>query len=231
MGVIAESAVNVLSEALERADSVLLGPGFGQEETSLDFLRTLFLGSKEDQGRGIGFLHPSRDEGHRPEAAMSPAVIDADGLKLLSRIPEWHTLLPPSTVLTPHPGEMSLITGEDKDEIQADRIAAARRWAETWGHVVVLKGAYTAVASPEGKVTVIPVASPALARAGTGDVLAGIIAGLRAQGMSGYEASVLGCYVHAQAGVAAAESLGTTASVLAGEVAASVADILGAWRF
>jgi ADP-dependent NAD(P)H-hydrate dehydratase / NAD(P)H-hydrate epimerase len=128
--------------------------------------------------------------------------------------------------LTPHPGEMSVMTGLSREEIQEDRQMIARKYAQEWGHVVVLKGAFTVIASPDGRVTVIPVASPALARAGTGDVLAGLITGLRAQGLDSFDAAVAGAWVHAQAGLYAADDLGTTASVLASDVLNSVADVM-----
>ncbi len=86
----------------------------------------------------------------------------------------------------------------------------------------MLKGAFTVIASPDGRVTLIPVATPALARAGTGDVLAGLIVGLRAQGLDAFDAAVAGAWIHAQAGLYAADDLGTTASVLAGDVLNSV---------
>ena len=92
--------------------------------------------------------------------------------------------------------------------------------------MVVLKGAFTVVASPDERVTVIPIASPALARAGTGDVLAGLIVGLRAQGLDPFDAAVVGAWIHAQAGLYAADDLGTTASVLASDVLNSVSDVL-----
>ena len=94
------------------------------------------------------------------------------------------------------------------------------------GHVVVLKGAFTIVAAPDGRTTTIPVASSALARAGTGDVLAGLIVGLRAQGVEAYAAAVAGAWIHAHAGLYAAEVLGSTASVLAGDVLDSIPDVL-----
>jgi NAD(P)H-hydrate epimerase len=87
---------------------------------------------------------------------------------------------------------------------------------------VVLKGAYTVVAAGKAQATVIPIATPALARAGTGDVLAGAVVGLLAQGLPSYRAAVLGAYLHARAGVRAAESIGNSASVLAGDVAAAL---------
>lgn len=129
-------------------------------------------------------------------------------------------------MLTPHPGEMSAMTGLPRDEIQSNREDVAGKYAREWGHVVVLKGAFTVIASPDGRRTVIPVATPALARAGTGDVLAGLIVGLRAQGLDAYESAVAGAYIHAQAGLRAAEFFGTTASVLAGDVLDFVPDVI-----
>ncbi len=92
--------------------------------------------------------------------------------------------------------------------------------------MVVLKGANTVIAAPDGRSTILPIATPALATAGTGDVLAGAIAGLRGQGLSAYEASVAGGYIHGMAGEAAAQALGTTTSVLAGDVADSIAAVI-----
>jgi NAD(P)H-hydrate repair Nnr-like enzyme with NAD(P)H-hydrate dehydratase domain len=91
---------------------------------------------------------------------------------------------------------------------------------------VVLKGAFTVIAAPDGRTAVLPVATPALARAGTGDVLAGLIAGLRAQGLPAFEAAVAAAWIHAQAGLRAAEVLGSTAAVLAGDVLAATVDVL-----
>ena len=153
-------------------------------------------------------------------------VIDADGLKLLAKIKDWYKPLPAPAVLTPHPGEMAVLTGLSTEEIQKDRTGIAIKYARKWGHVVVLKGAFTVIASPDGDVTIIPVASPALAHAGTGDVLAGLIVGLRAQGLDAYDAAVAGAWIHAQAGLIAADDLGSTASVLAGDVLAAVSDVL-----
>ena len=224
VGVIAEEAVDVLRDELASSQAILLGPGFGQEATTAAFMGRL-LGAGEGASRSrIGFV---REEGRKEQSAkLPPCVVDADGLKLLVRLDGWASRLPHPAVLTPHPGEMAVLTGMSRDEIQADRLAAARRWAAEWGHVVVLKGAFTVVASPEGMATIIPIASPALARAGTGDVLAGAIVGLVAQGVAAYGAAVLGAYLHGRAGMLAAEAHGTTASVLAGEVAEALPDAL-----
>jgi NAD(P)H-hydrate epimerase len=228
VGVIASDAEDVLARNLERATALLLGPGFGLEDTTKEFLENLLRGAtlpKTAHGR-MGFIPNQTGEAEAKMLTLPPLVIDADGLKLLAKISDWPKLLPAPAVLTPHPGEMSVLTGLTKEEIQKERLATALRFAQEWGHVVVLKGAFTVVASPDGRTTTVPVASSALARAGTGDVLAGLIVGLRAQGVEAYPAAVAGAWVHAQAGLYAAERLGTSASVLAGDVLEAVPDVL-----
>jgi NAD(P)H-hydrate epimerase len=145
-------------------------------------------------------------------------VIDADGLKALAKMDNWWEGLPEICVLTPHPGEFSVLTGLGVEEIQADRTRLAIEAAARWKCVVVLKGAFTVVADPSGKCAVMPLATPALARAGTGDVLAGIITGLLAQGLSGFDAACCGVWVHGQAGLLAKEITGSSAGVLAGDL-------------
>ncbi len=227
-GVIASSAADVLFMNLERATAMLIGPGFGTESTTKEFLENLLTGkvAPKKSTMRIGFVHDENESKEDETNVLPPMVVDADGLRLLAQIKDWHTKLPSPAILTPHPGEMSALTGLTKEEIQEDRQSIANRFAKDWGHIVVLKGAFTVVASPDGRVTVIPVASPALARAGTGDVLAGIIVGLRAQGLDAFEAAVAGAWIHAQAGLYAADDLGTTASVMAGDVLNSVSDVL-----
>jgi NAD(P)H-hydrate epimerase len=230
LGVISRGAAEVLVKNLERATAVLIGPGFGTEDTTREFVEDLLTGKSASKRAGsrIGFVHEQGDAKQNQEAdsELPPLVFDADGLKLLAKINEWHKLLPSPAILTPHPGEMAILTGSSKEEIQRDRQATAVRFAKEWGHVVVLKGAFTVVASPDGRQAVIPVASPALARAGTGDVLAGLIVGLRAQGVEAFEAAVAGAWIHAQAGLYAADYLGTAASVLAGDVLNAVSAVL-----
>ena len=117
---------------------------------------------------------------------------------------------------------MSALTGLPVEEIQRNRTEIALEYARKWGHVVVLKGALTVTADPSGKYMVNPAATSALATAGTGDVLAGMIAGLIAQGLTGYSAAVTGVWLHAQAGIHAAERLGSTAPVTARDVLAAI---------
>jgi NAD(P)H-hydrate epimerase len=228
-GRVSENAADVLAKNFENASALLLGPGFGTETTTKVFLEDLLAGksAQKKASARIGFVH---DEGTKKqdetESKIPPMIVDADGLKLLAQIKDWPGKLPTLSVLTPHPGEMSVLTGLSKEEIQENRQAIALKYAKEWGHVVVLKGAFTLIASPDGHMTMIPVASPALARAGTGDVLAGLIVGLRAQGLDAFGAAVAGAWIHAQAGLYAADDLGTTASVLAGDVLNSVSDVL-----
>jgi NAD(P)H-hydrate epimerase len=157
-------------------------------------------------------------------------VIDADGLKLLAGIPDWYSILTQQAVITPHPGEMSVLTGLTREEIQSNRIEVAEKYARLWGKVLVLKGAYTVIAEPGGSIAIVPVATPALARAGTGDVLAGLIAGLLAQGMAPFQAACAGAYIHAKAGLEAEKEQGNSASVLAGDLLGVLPKILSKYN-
>jgi NAD(P)H-hydrate epimerase len=227
-GAISSNAAEVLAKNFEHASALLIGPGFGTEGSTKEFVENILNGkyAAKKTTQSIGFVHTATEKKDEAEIKLPPMIVDADGLKLLAQIKDWYKKLPASSILTPHPGEMAVLTGLSKEEIQEDRQATASKYAKEWGHVVVLKGAFTVIASPDGRVTLIPVASPALARAGTGDVLAGLIVGLRAQGMDSFDAAVAGAWIHAQAGLYAADDLGTTASVLAGDVLNSVSDVL-----
>ncbi|MCC7117344.1 MAG: NAD(P)H-hydrate dehydratase [Anaerolineales bacterium] len=201
-GFISDQAVEVALQGFERATAFLMGPGLGAHLCTQMFVEDLLPSVK------------------------IPMVVDADGLRHLAQHKDWPERLANQTVLTPHPGEMSALTGLSKEEIQNNREEIARKFAQEWGHVVVLKGAFTVIAAPNGRVTIIPVATPALARAGTGDALAGMIVGLLAQGVPPYDAAVAGAYIHAQAGLHAAQRLGSSASVLAGDVVETIATVL-----
>jgi NAD(P)H-hydrate epimerase len=161
-----------------------------------------------------GVLDLLRGEGKRP------AVLDADGLNALARIDGWFAGLR-DVVITPHPGEMSRLTGQSIPAIQADRPATARKYASEWGVVVVLKGARTVIASPDGRLAVNPTGGPNLATAGTGDVLTGVIAGLLAQGANAWDAARAGVFLHGRAGDLARERLGNV-----GTVAGDLLDLL-----
>jgi hydroxyethylthiazole kinase-like uncharacterized protein yjeF len=226
IGVVAAEAAEVVLENMGRATAMLVGCGFGQEDTTARFLERLIGNKAEADLHHMGFVPAGKPEKSAQKPQLPPMVIDADGLKLLARISNWHELLPAPAILTPHPGEMGVLSGLSVDEIQSDRIQIAERFSRSWGHVVVLKGAFTVIAEPEGRTAVIPVATPALAHAGTGDVLAGLITGLRAQKMPAFEAAVSAAWIHAQAGLRAAEILGATACVLAGDVLGAIPDVM-----
>jgi NAD(P)H-hydrate epimerase len=226
MGVIAAEAAEVIWGNLERPTALLIGPGFGLEEPTRRFLARLLERTSPPHRSQIGFIRPEKEVGAQDLLQLPPLVIDADGLKLLARMPDWPGKLPGAAVLTPHPGEMAILSGLEVAEIQADRLGVTERFARQWNHVVVLKGAYTVIASPDGRSRVIPVATAALARAGTGDVLAGLIAGLRAQGLEAFDAASAGCWVHAQCGLIAKRKIGSTASVLAGDVLEAVSPVM-----
>jgi len=215
LGVIAPEAVSVLAKKMEGYDALLLGPGLTQEEPTVEFVqRLLSLQGTSRRGR-IGFRAVEAPAEQRLE--LPPLVIDADGLNILTQMDGWAAHLPQGTILTPHPGELSRLTGRPVAEINSQRIGTARECAREWNQVVVLKGAFTVVASPEGRAVVQPFANPGLASAGTGDVLAGAIVGLRAQGLGSFEAAVVGAYLHGLAGQLAREELGD-AGMVAGDL-------------
>lgn len=220
MGVIAPDAIKVLRDNIEGYDALLIGCGLTQEKPTAEFLEEFLLTeTPEHRRRGrIGFVRPANggaDTDKKPAAApLPPVVIDADGLNNLAKIDEWwRKLRSEQVIITPHPGEMARLRNTEVADIQDDRIGAAREAAEEWGQVVVLKGAYSIIAAPDGRSTINPFAEPALATAGTGDVLAGAIVGMLAQGLSTYDAAVAGCYLHGLAGQLVAGELGSAGAV------------------
>ncbi|MDX1437814.1 MAG: NAD(P)H-hydrate dehydratase [Anaerolineales bacterium] len=176
-GFVSAGAADQLSADSVRVSAYALGPGIGLQESCLAFVRDFLADLKED----------------------SPLVVDADGLRLLASLEDWPRKLPLQAILTPHPGEMAALTGMSTAEIQADRIEVAEKYAAEWAHIGGLKGAGPVIESPGGHTRVLPVASPALAKAGSGDVLTGVIAGLLAQGVAPFDAALVGCWIHAHA--------------------------------
>ena len=144
---------------------------------------------------------------------LPPTVVDADGLNTLARTEHWWERFTATAILTPHPGEMARLTGMSTGEVQADRIGVAVESAARWNKIVVLKGAHTVVAYPDARAMLSPFANPGLATAGTGDVLAGSIAGLLSQGVSPEDAAALGVYLHGTTGESVRDRLGDTGMV------------------
>jgi ADP-dependent NAD(P)H-hydrate dehydratase / NAD(P)H-hydrate epimerase len=192
-----EPSARFLLERLDRYDACLIGPGLAG---AADFVTAMLAAA--DTAADI----------------LPPLVIDADGLNTLAAMADWPQRLPANTILTPHPGEMARLMGiKAVVELKTlERVELARRQAVEWNCVLLLKGAYTVIAGSDGRCTILPFANPALATAGSGDVLAGVIVGLLAQGMNAYEAAVLGGYWHAAAGHTAAA--GGRTGILAHEI-------------
>jgi NAD(P)H-hydrate epimerase len=198
--VLGVSTANLLLSSLKSYQAILVGPGLGEAGS---FLAALLDGLREPV-----------DAQPAP-----PLVIDADGLNLLAAMSGWPERLPPNTILTPHPGEMARLVGRSLAAVRdEDRVELAREKAGEWGHIVLLKGAYTVIAAPDGQATLLPFANPLMAVGGSGDVLGGIITGLLAQGMAPYDAAVLGGYLHGAAGQLARDYWGD-AGLLASELA------------
>lgn len=181
---------------IERCSVIALGPGLGQ--------------------RAWGHAHWDR-----AMRSTRPLVIDADALNLLARD---ERSLPTGSILTPHPGEAARLLRCDIAAIQSDRFAAARELARRFAAVVVLKGAGSLVADQDGQVALCPFGNPGMASAGMGDVLTGVIAGVRAQGLDAWDAARIGVVVHAMAGDRAAA--GCPRGLVASDLFAPLRDCL-----
>ena len=167
-----EAAAQVEEQA---QDALLVGPGLAPDRPSFRLVARLL------------------------RSAGPPAVADAGALTALAATPGWWDGLRRSLIVTPHPGEFGRL-GQEAGDSDADRRAAAVAAAAAWGVVVVLKGACTVVAAPDGRDLTAEFEVPALGTGGSGDVLAGVIASLVAQGLGPFEAAALGVYLHARAG-------------------------------
>jgi NAD(P)H-hydrate epimerase len=219
MGIISPNAVDLLTENMEGYQAMLLGSGLTQEKEAVEFVHKLFQAKAQPKRRGrIGFQTSNLDEESDMTGEPSkfpPLVVDADGLNALAQLgdKQWWQRLPQPSILTPHPGEMARLMGVTTGEVQSDRLKTATEMAGRWGHVVLLKGAFTVVASPDGRTAILPFATSVLATAGTGDVLAGAVVGLLAQGLAPFDAAVAGAYLHGLAGNLAGEEIGLAGTV------------------
>lgn len=190
---------------LEKARAAVIGPGLGRDGSTWRLVNDLALHTQ------------------------CPLVIDADGLNALADHNRHPRPLGRDRVLTPHPGEMARLMGMSTRDVQADRSGSALRAAAAWNAVVALKGANTVVATPDGRCSVDPHEVPALASGGTGDVLAGMIASLLAQGSDPYTAAVSAVYVHAAAGRRLAARLGDS-GLLASDLLPEIPPVMDTLR-
>lgn len=179
-----------LGNALKQMDNynvLLVGSGLGSSKSAKKFMEEFCINYSNNRYR---------------------IIIDGDGLNILSQAGEWWKSFDRGVILTPHPGEMARLTGLTVKKIQSDRINVAQYYAKKWKKLVVLKGANTVVASPAGETLLSPFANPVLATAGTGDILAGILAGLTAQGLKLFDAAGVGVYIHGLAGEMISKKIG-----------------------
>ena len=192
-GVVGHAALSAVLRGFTGAAAGVVGPGIGRDTSTRRLIEDLL------------------------RKVTIPLVLDADALNLLS---EHRSILPklsPDIVLTPHPAEFGRLANMETSAVQKDRRGIASRFAKTWNKVVVLKGAGTVIAAPDGRITLNPIATPALASGGTGDVLAGLIGGLMAQKLPAFEAAVTGVHLHSVAGIDLEASMGQ-AGVLASDL-------------
>lgn len=217
-GAIGPAAIDDLASDLPRYQALLIGPGLGQAETTRQLVLRLFGLDQARSRTRVGFVAVGETSAQLPQKTVElpPTVIDADGLNLLASASGWFERLSPERcVLTPHPGEMRRLLGVT--ELPPDVVAVAAEAAQRWRQTVVLKGATTVIAGSDGRTLIYDGANPALATAGSGDVLAGVIAGLLAQGCAPFAAAALGVYLHGAAGAQARATLGE-AGVIAGDL-------------
>ncbi len=160
------------------------------------------LGCKPNSGKGLKMLL---------EQAKVPLLIDADGLNILSRNPDWYSLLPEGTILTPHPREFDRLAGESSNSYE--RHLKQREFATRHQVVVVLKGAFTGIAEPGGRYWFNTTGNPGMATGGSGDVLTGLITGLLAQGVQPVDAALTGVFLHGVAGDLAAKATSQEAMI------------------
>ena len=213
MGVLNTDAANVLAEKVEGYQALLVGPGLSTEKEAVAFVRRLLNVEPPAKKAHLGF-QLSTAEAEPDKLTLPPLVVDADALNALAEVDGWAERLSRPSILTPHPGEMArLMKLEDKSSLDQDRVETARKMAMEWGHIVILKGAFTVIAHPQGRTVILPFANPALATAGSGDVLAGAIVGLLAQGLAPFEAAMCGAYLHGLAGEIARREIGDAGAV------------------
>jgi hydroxyethylthiazole kinase-like uncharacterized protein yjeF len=204
-GALGAGALEEVASLLNAGTAGLVGPGLGRDPSTWRLVRELVAGVER------------------------PLVLDADALNALADEPAALGRLGRDRVLTPHPGEMARLVRWSTAEVQANRREVALAGAREWGAVVVLKGARTLVAAPDGRLSEDPHEVPALATGGTGDVLSGVIAGLLAQGSDPFEAAVTGVYLHGEAGRRLQDRLGP-AGLLASELLAELPPAMRALR-
>lgn len=222
-GMLDAAAAHHLLTTRSEYKAILIGPGLSQDAAA--FMDTLFPARDQSEVTS-NQLSVTSYQSLSLSISSPPLILDADALNILATWPDWWQRLPANTILTPHPGEMARLMGVTLTKLKGmDRVTVAKRFAAAWGHIVLLKGAYTVVASPDSHCTILPFANPILGVGGSGDILAGVIVALMGQGVPRYAAAVLGGYLHGLAGQLASQERGDS-----GLLASELADYLPAAR-
>ena len=198
-----EAFKEMVAGAVKQDTAIVLGPGLGRSEASRLLVETVL------------------------EQAFVPVVLDADGLNLVAEHPHFTNYFTENIIVTPHVGEMARLTKKSAEEIKADPVGTARTYADIYGVTCVLKDAATVIAGRDGELYINRSGCPAMAKAGSGDVLSGVIAGLLALGLEDVKAAAMGVYLHGRAGEVAAERTGSH-GLLAHETADAVPAVMEA---
>lgn len=191
LGKLDKEAYLQVIEEIRNYDSLLIGCGLGQAMETQSFIENILFS----------------------DTPLPPTILDADSLNAISKTSQWWKYLKTPFILTPHLGEMSRLTGKPVDQLETNRLEIAIQSSLDWKQIVVLKGPFTVVATPNGEGFISPFVNPGLATAGTGDILSGIIASLLAQGISSVNAASLGVFLHGSAGEMVRHKLGEAGMV------------------
>ena len=204
-GILSIEDYTVIRESLQGKQALVVGPGIGTAKETAELIEKLYC------------------------EVEAPLLVDADGLNILAAEPTLLNKAPGQRILTPHPGEMARLTGLTTSVILKNRLEVTKEFATKHNVHVVLKGADTLVCDPNGNMAINPTGNPGMAAGGMGDVLAGLIGGFLAQGLSPWKACCLGVYSHGLAGDRLAEQ--TSAGYLASELADQIPFVLEDLRF
>ncbi len=200
-----ECYVEDIEPKIGNASAIAVGPGLGMSEEVTEFVMKLIT------------------------EVDKPLIIDADGLNAIAKNPSVLLKLKKTPIITPHPGEMSRLTGIPIPEILENTVSVARNFAKQYNSVVVLKDARSIIASPSGRVVINVTGNPSMATGGSGDVLTGVIASLSAQGLEPFYAAVVGTYIHGLSGDICNEKLGSY-GVMAWDIAENIANAVKCFR-
>ncbi len=227
LGVITPAAAVLLQKEAQPFSSLLIGAGIGTENTTKEFLGRLLDIPASTAKQTIGFVKSvTKDDANKSHADLPPLIVDNDGLALLSELPDWQARLPKDTILILDGRTLAQISAKDTEYLRTHWMETLEGYASAWNSVLVYLGYPIAVASPESATAVISGNPVDFDKAGLGSLLAGIVAGLRGQGMAAFTAAGCGAWLFRQAAAAAIEQVGSPSAFIASDAAAYLADIM-----